>query len=141
MLPAQNGPGSSSGTCGANGTQFCPQAWIEGLLGPILGAPPNVTDIVNSTASTNLTMCDDKCSGPQDCRPSDSDHDCSCAYPSPEDAIKLGFDLLFPTALCWPPALCLAEIFQHLLIVEGCPTSADAIKPSRLMSAVDRRME
>ena len=100
VLSAQNGPGSLSGTCGTNGTQFCPQAWNEGLLGPIPGAPPNVTDIVNSTASTNLPVCGNKCSGPQECGPSDSDHDCSCAYPSPEHAIKLGFDPLFPAAVC-----------------------------------------
>ena len=100
MLPAQRGLGSPSGTCGANGTQYGPQNWKFGLLGPIPRAPPNVTDIINSTTSTNLTLCGNKCSGSQDCAPSDSDHDCSCAYPSPQDAMKLGFDPVVPADVC-----------------------------------------
>ena len=34
------------------------------------------------------------------CAPSYSDHDCSCAYPSPQDAMKLGFDPVMPAVVC-----------------------------------------
>ena len=35
ILPPQNGPNSPSGTCGVNGTEFCPQKWPTSLYGPV----------------------------------------------------------------------------------------------------------
>ena len=100
ILPPQNGAGSPSGTCGADGKQFCPQVWNTTYFGSVPQTPPGATDIEKASGNKNLTVCGNKCSGPQDCSPGSSDHGCSCAFPFPEDAMKLGFDPVFPVAVC-----------------------------------------
>ena len=104
VLPAQNDPGSTSGTCGVNGNQFCPQPWPTPLLGPIPRSPPDATDIVrpgpNPGTNNNLTTCGNKCQGPQDCGGVDDEKACACAIPSGEDAKALGLDPVFPVAVC-----------------------------------------
>ena len=104
ILPAQNGPGSASGTCGADGKQFCPQKWPTSLLGPVPRAPPNATDVVrpgpNPGVNNNLTTCGNTCQGPQDCGGGDDEKACACAIPNAKDAKVLGLDPVFPAAVC-----------------------------------------
>ena len=46
ILPPQDGPSSSSGTCGSDGNQFCSYAWNATYFrSPPPQAPPNATDI------------------------------------------------------------------------------------------------
>ena len=118
VLPPQNGPGGPvSGTCGADGKQFCNSTW-PASLGPIPHAPPNGTDVIkpdismqtppeetelskpNAGPNTNLTVCGNKCSSQQDCLPSNGIEDCNCAIPTPQDAQTLGLDAVFPIAVC-----------------------------------------
>ncbi len=104
VLPAQDGPGSASGICGSDGKQFCRQQWPTSLLGPIPRAPPNATDIVrpgpNPGTNKNLTTCGNTCQGPQDCGGGDDEKACACAIPTAKDAQALGFDPVFPVAVC-----------------------------------------
>ena len=100
ILPPQQGAGSSSGTCGVNGTDFCPRAWDERVYGPIPRAPPNATDIIKPTTDTNSTVCGNRCHSSSDCGTTDSEYSCSCAFPSIEDARKLGLDPVYPAAVC-----------------------------------------
>lgn len=126
ILPAQNGPNSPSGTCGADRKQFCPQKWPTELLGPVPRAPPNATDVVRPAAAAvapnpddrsnayhsindnssdkknnqNLTTCGNTCRGPLDCSASDDEKACVCAFPTAEDSRTLGLDPVVPAAVC-----------------------------------------
>ena len=101
VLPPQTGPDSSAGTCGPDGKQFCSSQWPSDY-GPIPQRPPYMTNVFKSpsTSNANLTVCGNKCNGPQDCVPSNGIEDCNCAVPSPDDARTLGFDPVFPVAVC-----------------------------------------
>lgn len=109
VLPAQVGTTPHAGTCGTNGTQFCPSLWPENSLGPIsqMQAPPNSTEIVKpkTAGSNNLTVCGSYCTGPQDCGSSNALESCSCAMPSPADTRTLGLDPVAPVAVCLVLAL------------------------------------
>ena len=116
ILPEQHGNDSASGACGIDNKQFCPYAWNASYFGSgPPRTPPNATDIEVYSSTRNLTICGNKCKHPQDCSPSTKDHGCKCAYPFPEDAIKLGFDPVFPIAVC----LVLAYVFTDGIGARG----------------------
>ena len=106
VLPPQNGAGgSTSGTCGADGKQFCPAPWPLVEFGPIPRAPPYSTDIVRpptsgADATNDLTVCGNRCSGQSDCNNSVDNYSCDCAYPNSEDAQTLGLDPVAPPSIC-----------------------------------------
>ena len=101
ILPPQNRATSASGTCGADGKQFCPYPWNATYFGSAPPrTPPGATNIEKAPSNRNLTVCGNRCKGPQDCSPSSSDHGCNCAYPFPEDAQQLGLDPVVPVAVC-----------------------------------------
>ena len=100
ILPPQHGKGSASGTCGVNGTDFCPQAWDEHLYGPVPRPPSNATDIVKPPTGSNRTVCGNTCHSISDCGSMDTEYSCSCAFPSSDDARKLGLDPVYPVAAC-----------------------------------------
>ena len=100
VLPPQRGVGSSSGRCGVNGTDFCPYAWDERTYGPAPSVPPDTTDIIKPLNSANSTVCGNTCHGPSDCGSTDSGYNCSCAFPSSDDARTLGLDPVVPAAVC-----------------------------------------
>ena len=105
VLPPQNGPsGSRSGTCGPDGKQFCPAPWPEKYLGPIPRAPPFSTQILappqRPDGEKDMTVCGNKCSGPQDCRSQLKGYACTCAFPNAEDARILGLDPVAPPSVC-----------------------------------------
>ena len=101
ILPPQEGQTPSSGQCGSDGKQFCPQAWNTSYFGSLPPrTPPNASDIETVPGNRNLTICGNRCKGPQDCSPTGVQADCNCAYPFPDDAVSLGFDPVFPVAVC-----------------------------------------
>lgn len=101
VLPSQHGPGSASGTCGASGTEFCPQAWPQEIYGDIPRVPPDTTDIVRPEAPSNKKMvCGNTCTGTSDCSSRGKQFECSCALPSVTDARILGLDPVAPVAVC-----------------------------------------
>ncbi len=109
VLPPQDGAGGpTSGTCGADGKQFCPAPWPLTEFGPIPRAPPYSTEMVRppsagaANGTNDLTVCGNRCSGPGDCKASVDNYSCDCAFPNSEDAQALGLD---PVA---PPSICLA---------------------------------
>ena len=105
VLPPQDGPdGPTSGTCGADGKQFCPAPWPANL-GPIPRAPPYSTEVVQppsvgADGTKNLTVCGNLCAGVQDCKKSYAKWGCDCAYPNTEDARMLNLDPVFPPSVC-----------------------------------------
>ena len=109
VLPAQDSQGgaggSTSGTCGADGRQFCPAPWPLAEFGPIPRAPPSSTElgpppVVGVDGTKNLTVCGNKCSGQSDCTASNDDYGCDCAFPNAEDAQALGLDPVAPPSIC-----------------------------------------
>ena len=106
VLPPQNGAGGpTSGTCGADGKQFCPAPWPLAEFGPIPRAPPYSTDIVRpptsgADATNDLTVCGNRCSGQSDCKAGVDNYSCDCAYPNSEDAQTLGLDPVAPPSIC-----------------------------------------
>ena len=105
ILPSQQGNiGPHNGHCGPNGTDFCPSTWDKEILGPVPLVPPNTTDIIQPVTQSkggNSTVCGNACHGPSDCgSTTGSEYSCSCAFPSPDDARKLGLDPVAPAAVC-----------------------------------------
>lgn len=106
VLPAQSGNGPhASGTCGADGRQFCPSKWPEAEFGPIPRAPPFTSDIVlppspGSGAQKDLTICGNKCTGQSDCSTTRKGYECDCGLPNVEDARVLGLDPVAPPSIC-----------------------------------------
>ena len=98
--PPPRGSAPRSGTCGPNGTDFCPSAWDEETLGPVPLVPPNTTDIIAPAQKGNSTICGNACQGPSDCGSTGSQYRCSCAFPSLDDSRKLGLDPVAPVAVC-----------------------------------------
>ena len=114
VLPPQNGAGSSSGECGVSRKEFCPQDWPSNIYGEIPRAPPDTTDIVKPKApSSSQAICGNTCTGAADCSSSDTQHGCSCAIPTLEDARFLGLDPVAPVAVCL--ALFASSIKQNSL--------------------------
>ena len=101
ILPPQNVPNPPAGTCGSDGKQFCSLPWPS-EYGPIPRSPPDTTDVIrpDPTFGANLTVCGNKCNGPQDCVPSNGIENCYCAIPSYDDVKTLGLDPLYPAAVC-----------------------------------------
>jgi hypothetical protein len=73
ILPPQtNGP--VSGSCGADGKQFCPMPWPKDLLGPIPLSPPEFDDISHLSDDLSLPLvpytdsCSTSCTGPSQCQ-------------------------------------------------------------------------
>ena len=100
ILPPQQGAGSSSGGCGKNGTDFCPQAWDEHIYGLIPRASANTTDIIRPPTDIFHTVCGNTCHSLSDCGSVDRDYSCSCAFPSFHDARRLGLDPIHLVAAC-----------------------------------------
>ena len=93
--------GSSSGTCGVNGTDFCPQAWDEHMYGPVpRTTPANATDIRKPPTGMNHTVCGNTYRSLSDCGSTDDKYSCSCAFRSFDDTRKLGLDPVYPVAAC-----------------------------------------
>ena len=99
ILPEQNTRNPQAGRCGSDRRQFCHSPWP---FGPIPYSPPNMTNVnkPDSSKNTNLTVCGNKCNGPQDCARSNGIEDCFCAVPSFDDARTLGLDPVAPVAVC-----------------------------------------
>ena len=100
VLPPQQGAGSPSGRCGVNVTDFCPQDWDHNAYGPVPRVPPNVTDIVMSPTDPDSMVCGNTCQSTSDCSTTDRTYSCSCAFPSSDDARKLGLDPVLPGSMC-----------------------------------------
>ena len=110
VLPGQRGIGRSpgyqaSGTCGADGKQFCKAPWPEAELGSVPRAPPYSTEIAlppptDLKGKGNLTVCGNKCTGQSDCSATVAGYACDCAIPSPDDARQLGLDPVAPPSIC-----------------------------------------
>lgn len=103
VLPPQNSLGTSAGTCGADGRQFCNARWPEEILGPIPQTPPHPTslEIIPSSDNNNKSMiCGGQCKGPSDCGNANPDTDCLCKFPSLDDVRRLGLDPVAPQRLC-----------------------------------------
>lgn len=109
ILPSQQGTtGPHNGHCGPNGTDFCPSKWDKEILGPVPLVPPNTTDIIQPVVTQskggNSTVCGNACHGPSDCGSTSTtgsdEYSCSCAFPSTDDARKLGLDPVAPVAVC-----------------------------------------
>ena len=109
VLPPQNRLGTPAGTCGADGKQFCPAPWPTEILGPIPQTPPGSTEVLRTPGSRNMTLCGNRCSGPEECGSDSPETDCFCALPSPNDAHNLGID---PVA---SPFVCLALVSSTLV--------------------------
>ncbi len=125
VLPPQNTAGSRSGTCGVNGTDFCPQAWDEHAYGPVPRAPANASNTVKPPTGVDRTVCGNTCNSTADCGSStDSEYSCSCAFPSPNDARKFGLDPVYPVAACL--ALFLASTQSNNLGGRSLPGYVDA---------------
>ena len=98
VLPPQNGPrGPVSGTCGADGRQFCTEPW-PAEFGSIPDGPVEALQTRKSGPPGN-TVCGGICTSKDDCK-TVPDMDCYCALPSPADARALGLDPLFAPAVC-----------------------------------------
>lgn len=135
VLPPQDGAdGPTSGTCGADGKQFCPAPWLLAEFGPIPRAPPYSTEIVRPpsvgvNATNDMTVCGNRCGGQSDCKADVDNYSCDCAYPNSEDAQALGLDPVFP------PSICLALNMVRFGLLEVSLTGRD-VKASRY---VDKR--
>lgn len=136
---ATTGTGAS-GSCGPDGRQFCPQQWPTSLLGPVPSAPPDATELLRSSSSddeaqhppakgaakaktqtADLTVCGNKCQGPQDCASpatgnNETDHSCVCAFPNAQDAKWLGLDPVMPVSVC---LVLMSAAFGHKAQVSG----------------------
>ena len=105
LSPRAGASSNASGTCGADGRQFCPSPWPEVQLGPVPRAPPFSSEIVLPPApdagqKKNLTICGNQCSGQSDCSTTAHGYDCDCAVPNTEDAHQLGLDPVAPPSIC-----------------------------------------
>lgn len=108
-------PTPPAGTCGFDSRQFCPATWPVELLGAIPRAPPNATLIISDTdpqpaSPHNFTTCGQYCSAASDCGPGDTEDECFCAIPSPQDARTLGLDPVAPVSVCLVLALAITGL-------------------------------
>lgn len=102
ILPPQTGPGSPSGTCGADGRQFCPAQWPAEYVGQPPVAPPVIPN-QNSFMASDLNV--DRCGTSQTCHSpagcgTDINGPCKCVEPDARTARKYGLDPTFPPAIC-----------------------------------------
>ena len=106
ILPPQKrfpGGGSSAGTCGRDGRQFCVERWPSSLLGPIPTAPPdpkNLDGVVVEDPDADVGQCVNHCTGQYDCNAGDGIDACDCTVLDPAAAKLYGVDPVTPPNLC-----------------------------------------
>ena len=101
VLPPQTGPGSPSGTCGADGRQFCPAQWPAEFVGEVPLAPPEIPNLDFNASDSSINRCGVSltCHSPAGCG-TDINGPCKCVEPDAKTAMKYGLDPIFPSALC-----------------------------------------
>ncbi|KAI9681287.1 MAG: hypothetical protein M1817_002570 [Caeruleum heppii] len=90
-----------AGTCGADGSQFCPMAWPSDVLGPKpVAPPPDQTSTLNADTPAQAPQCGTECTSNRACRAPGSPPGCRCVAASVDKARAKGLDPVFPKAFC-----------------------------------------
>ncbi|KAI9676056.1 MAG: hypothetical protein M1817_000799 [Caeruleum heppii] len=100
ILPSQTEEQPSSGTCGADGRQFCVKSWPTALLGPVPRKPPAVRASAVPKPPAPPAQCGTTCTTQKECKSTDPNADCACIAPTFAEARKAGLDQIFPQASC-----------------------------------------
>ncbi|KAI9680078.1 MAG: hypothetical protein M1817_005094 [Caeruleum heppii] len=124
LPPSTSSDAPASGTCGADGRQFCQAPWPEEVLGPkprlplgpaVLAPdppprhrPPNppaeqAPPELDASAQTNPPIqptCGAECLSNKNCAGSGTAGECRCVVPGLLEAKAQGLDPIFPKALC-----------------------------------------